>query len=416
MRLWLKYLVGIALGIASSFVLPANSPLADSALAFFAGLTLKIGRYMVIPLLFFGAVTAVYRLRDAKMLAKASALIFACIALSTLLLAALGVASVAVARLPRIPVSAERFAETPALGLGRLVESVFPPSAFAALTSGECLLPAFFLACLLGGACAAEKARAKPFVAVCDSASKVCYVAASFISDVLAVGMIAVACRWSGEFFSTLASGTYTPLLLVLTLDFAVVAGGVYPLLLWLFCRSGAAAEPPCRPYRVLYAGIAPALAAFFSGDALFALSVLVQHGKESLGIRRRLNAYALPLFSLFGRSGAALASAASFALVLASLSPAGVSLADALWIVGASSGLSFLLVGLPSGAPFVLLAVLCSLYGRDVETGYLLLRPAAVIVSAYGAALDAVSAIAGTYFVAFKLNMTRRHGYQPFI
>jgi len=68
MKLWLKYLIGVLLGIALSFAVPSTSEAASSALAFITEVIVRFGRYIVVPLVFFTAMTAVNKLRESKMI------------------------------------------------------------------------------------------------------------------------------------------------------------------------------------------------------------------------------------------------------------------------------------------------------------------------------------------------------------
>ena len=92
------------------------------------------------------------------------------------------------------------------------------------------------------------------------------------------------------------------------------------------------------------------------------------------------------------------------------------IPVSNILWIYCMSIGLSFLLGGLPSGGPFIALTVLCTLYGRGFETGYLLLRPVAPILCSFAAAFDVLSAMFGSYIVGVKTHMIEHHSVQHFI
>ena len=55
-------------------------------------------------------------------------------------------------------------------------------------------------------------------------------------------------------------------------------------------------------------------------------------------------------------------------------------------------------------------LTVLCSMFGRGMETGYLLLRPAAAIIGSFAALIDAATAMFGCYIVANNTRTIERH------
>ena len=170
------------------------------------------------------------------------------------------------------------------------------------------------------------------------------------------------------------------------------------------------------HPYRVLYASICPFLVAFFSGDTNLALALNLRHGKESLGIKRRINAFSFPLFSIFGRGGAALIQAAGFVLILRSYSSLGIPVLDVLWIAGVSFLLSFALAEIPLGGPFAAITSMCLLYGRGFESGYLLLKNAVPVICAYAAGIDALTAMFGSYIIAVKTKMIHHQELRKFI
>lgn len=160
------------------------------------------------------------------------------------------------------------------------------------------------------------------------------------------------------------------------------------------------------RPYKVLFAALAPLIGALFSGDTNFVLALNLRHAKDSLGIRRRISTVSLPVFSIFARSGTALVVAVSFIIVLRSYSSLDIYVSDILWLTALSFGISFCLGAFPSGGAFTALTVLCSLYGRGFESGYLLLKPAAVIICSFAAAIDAAAALCSAYYIAQREKM----------
>ena len=72
MKLWLKYLIGAALGFAAALILPLDSLREAAALSFITDLIIRIGRYALLPLLFFSGIMAVYRMREDSLLLRAS--------------------------------------------------------------------------------------------------------------------------------------------------------------------------------------------------------------------------------------------------------------------------------------------------------------------------------------------------------
>ena len=409
MKLWLKYLIGVLLGIALSFAVPSTSEAASSALAFITEVIVRFGRYIVVPLIFFTAMTAVNKLRESKMILKTGIWTAAVTIVSALLLTFIGLVAILAIRLPRIPITADKAAEAASLNINDLIRALFPSSAFETLINGTFLFPAFLFACFSGGACTGDQAAFRPIVTITDALSKLCYNIVTLFTEVLSIGMIAVMCSWAIQFRTVVTAGTFVPLIFLLFGILMLVAGGIYPVLLHYICH-----DP--HPYRVLYASLCSIITAFFSGDTNFVLPINMRAGKESLGIRRRINGIAYPLFSIFARGGAALIVTVGFVVIWRSYAYQRIPVSNILWIYCMSIGLSFLLGGLPSGGPFIALTVLCTLYGRGFETGYLLLRPVAPILCSFAAAFDVLSAMFGSYIVGVKTHMIEHHSVQHFI
>jgi Na+/H+-dicarboxylate symporter len=136
----------------------------------------------------------------------------------------------------------------------------------------------------------------------------------------------------------------------------------------------------------------------------------------ESLGIRRRISSVSLPMFSIFGRAGSALVVTVSFIVILKSYSSLGIAFGDMIWLALMSILLSFFLGRFPAGGPYIALATICALYGRGFEAGYLILKPAAFFICSIAAAIDALTAIVGTWIIAKRQDMASHRDLRFFI
>lgn len=403
MKLWLKYLIGAALGLAAALILPLDSLQGAAALSFITDIIVRIGRYTLLPLLFFSGIMAVVRMREDGLIARASIWTFGTIALSSLLLTALGFISIVIVRLPRIPITTERAAELSTLNLKEFCRMIFPNSAFESLTQGSFLLPAFFFAVIIGIGCCMEHSNIKPVLSLADALSELFYNVTVIFTELFSAGIVFVMCSWAIQFRDVLKSGVFTPLIIMLAIDFVILVGVIYPLVVVSVCRNG-------KPLKVLRASIAPFLVAFLSGDTNLALPVETRLGKEMLGIRQRVNGFAFPLFSIFARGGTALVSIISFVVIWRSYSTLNIEFFDMLAISMTAFMLSFVMGSLPVGGTFVTLTILCSIFGRGMETGYLLLKPAAVIIGSFSALFDAATVMFGSYIVANNTRTIERH------
>lgn len=52
MKVWIKYLIGIALGVITAVLLPVDSATGTSTVTFLTELFVRFGRYLVVPIIF----------------------------------------------------------------------------------------------------------------------------------------------------------------------------------------------------------------------------------------------------------------------------------------------------------------------------------------------------------------------------
>ncbi|MBP3416399.1 MAG: dicarboxylate/amino acid:cation symporter [Spirochaetaceae bacterium] len=409
MKLWIKYLIGITLGILAAIILPMENRTVSDTLSFLTELAIRFGRYTLLPTLFFGVAISVFKLRVGNHLWSVSLWIAATLVATAVVLTLLGLLSILIIQLPRIPIPTGKVTEVPSISVKELVFSLLPFSSFQSLLDGVYLLPVFVFAGLAGAGCSVDLSDSKPTISLFDSLARVSYSVMGFFVDMLAIGMIAISCYWMVDALAVFRAGMYLPLILMLLALFLLIVCVIYPLALRFLCQG-------TRSIRVLYASICPILVAFFSGDANLTLPVAMRHGSESLGIKRRVNSLSYPLLAIFARSGSALVTSVCFVMILRSYSSLSISLADIMWIGMSSLVLSFLLGGLPVGGTFVALTIMCTVYGRGFEAGYLLLKPAAAIIGAFAAAIDAATMMFGSYFVAFKTKTIDHYDMKHFI
>ncbi len=396
-------MIGAALGFAAALILPLDSLREAAALSFITDLIIRIGRYALLPLLFFSGIMAVYRMREDSLLLRASLWTGGTILASSVLLTALGFFSILLIRLPRIPITTERVTEIASVDLKGFFQEVFPYSAFEALQKGSFLLPAFVFALIIGFGCCMNHTNIKPVISLTDGLSELFYNVSTVFTELFSAGIVFVMCSWTLQFKSVIKSGVFTPLIIMLCAQFIVLAGIIYPLVTRFVCRNG-------KPLKILRASIAPFFVALFSGDTNLALPVEIRLGKETLGIRQRVNGFAFPLFSIFARGGTALVSIICFVVIWRSYSTLNIEFFDMLAISLTAFALSFVMGNLPVGGTFMTLTVLCSMFGRGMETGYLLLRPAAAIIGSFAALIDAATAMFGCYIVANNTRTIERH------
>lgn len=403
MKIWIRYLIGIALGFVAALILPFDSLQWTSGLSFITEIIVRIGRYTLMPLLFFSGIMAVYRLRNDGLLIRTSVWTVGAIIISSLLLAFVGFISIMFVKLPRIPITTERVSEVASIDIQGLLRATFPHSAFDSLNSGSFLLPVFVFSMVIGMGCCIRQSNLRPLLSLLDATSELFYNISSVFVELFSVGSTFIMCSWTVQFRDVIKSGVFTPLIVMLFIDFIIIAGLVYPLVTRFTCKNG-------KPLKILYASIVPFLVAFFSGDTNLALSSQIHMGKENLGIRQRTNGFSFPLFSIFARGGSALVIMISFVAIRRSYSDLSFEFFELLSIATTAFLLSFLLGNIPVGGTFTALTVLCTIYGRGMETGYLLLKPAAAIIGSFAALLDATTAMFGCYIIAHNTKTIEVH------
>ena len=409
MKIWLKYLIGIVLGVTFALVAGTENALFIEAADFLSKAAVQFGRYALYPAVFFGFTLSIFELRENRSLLKVALITGLIICAAALLLSFIGLLSVLLHTPARIPIFVEGISDIQVLGVRESLLQLFPSSAFEAVINGTYILPLCIFGGFAGAGCAVDRNIAKPAITLIDSLARISYAVLVFFVDMLMLGMVAVSAYWVIKFHEMLLTAVFADFAILLIADLLIIALVISPLLLKIFCRD-------INPYRVLYASLAPMLAAFFSQDTHVALAVLLRHSNESLGVRRRISSVVLPIFSIFGRAGSSLVITVSFIVILKSYSSLSLNIQDMFWLVGIASLFSCLLGRFPAGGTYIALASVCALYGRGFESGYLILRPAAFFIGAVAAALNALTAITGTYITAYRFNMTGRKDLRFFI
>ena len=146
MRIWLKYLIGIAIGLISALVFSPSTAQGQAVLDFIVEIAVRFGRYALLPVLFFSVSISFFKLRDEKLLTKASAWTFTVIFSSSFALMLLGLVSALAIKLPRIPITTEKASEVSSFAWQTLITKLFPFSGFESLMDGAYLLPCFIFA------------------------------------------------------------------------------------------------------------------------------------------------------------------------------------------------------------------------------------------------------------------------------
>jgi aerobic C4-dicarboxylate transport protein len=396
MKIWIKLLIGSLVGLAAGFFIPVQSQGFFDSLS---SLLVGIGRYALFPFIFFSLGIGTSELRQEKRLLRVYYSVFKYLVLSAGLLIIIGTLSVLVFPPERIPITIESDrAFDPVSVIGGL-QTIFPRNLFAVFFgSGDFLLPILVLAFLLGLNMDFDRQLTRPVMQLFDSLSRIFYHLNSLIAELFAIALIAIAAaRVSHLSHSDL--GMYKQIIIILAVDVVVVAFGVFPGALYLLGIRE-------NPYRWLYASIGPAIAGLFTGDAYISLGILTKHGKESLGVPRMVGSAVYPLFAVVGRAGTAMVATVSFILILRSYSSLEITFLQTLWVMLFSFIVSFILGAMPGNGAFYAVFMLCSLYAKGLQEGYLILRTIAPLLVSFGAFIDVLSSAFVSLLVAREENV----------
>jgi Na+/H+-dicarboxylate symporter len=409
MKVWIKLLIGSALGLLLGILLPIDNAAITGGAEWLAGFAVNVGRYAVVPMLFFSISIAVHESRRDGGFWAVLLRSFVFMAFSAALVIGAGLLAVNVFPPARIPIIHDGIVEEISLSVADNVMDLFPANMFQALVSdGVYLLPVCVFAFFLGTGLSYDKLKAKPVVSIIDALSRVFYHIASFFSEILGVALIALAAYWAFRYRASVRAD-FMELMILLGAISAALCLIVFPLLLY-----GLKDKP--RPWAVLYSMISPALSAFFSGDVNFTLPVMFRHTKESLGVRRRANAVALPLLAVFGRSGSAMVAAVSLILIIKSYSSLEIPFEAILSIGIRAFFVSFLLARHTGDGAYTALIVLCASYGQGFEAGYLILKPIAFYLIAVGVLVDVMVMNFGVFVIAKLSGLQENKPVKQFI
>ena len=394
MKVWIKLLIGMVLGIAFAFFAPENPRLLET-LIWLEQFTLRVGRYAVIPVLVFSLTIGIYELRQDGRFWPLVLKNFLLIAGISVFVIFAGVFTTLVFPPSRIPILAEEQIEMISLDIAGNIMEIFPFNMFAVFSGdGVYLFPICVFAFFFGMGLSYDKSYSKPVISLVDSLSRIFYHIASFFIEILGFLVIVLSACWTIQFREILKAEIFFDLILLLGIVGAVLGLVILPLFLYFL-------KPKVNPWLVLYGYLGPAIAAFFSGDIHFSLPVLLRHAKENFGAQRRSNAVSLTLFSTFCRCGSAMVAAVAFIVIIKSYSSLGISTAEVFVISVRALAISFLLARHPGNGAYTALAVLCIGYGHGFEAGYLILKPMAFFLIAVGTFLDVMIASFGTYVMA---------------
>lgn len=382
MKLWLKYVFGIAMGAILYIALPPSMVRGTAAIAFISEISLKIGGYALVFMLASGIPVSVFRLSEThrfwKIFCKSCLLLAGSMVIAT----AIGLAIALIFKSGPLPLITDS-GLTQTLDPADLVHFTFPSSIFSTFSgSSTWILPLLIFSLAFGLAVAHDPVMARPLIPVLDVISRTAYLINTFISEILGILLIAVSLNLFLVLRNTGVPAEYRGILFSAGVAAVVVLFGVFPLAYRILGGKE-------NPYVLLYGMLGPLLAAAGSGSIFFSSGSAIRHLSESLGVKRDTNATIFPLALMTGRAGSALVVASAFIAMFLSYSRNGPGFAQLLLLLVlvpfsvfvASAGIRSDISGM--------LSLVCVLFGQGFQNGGSLLMPVAIPLSILAAILD---------------------------
>ncbi|MBN2509345.1 MAG: dicarboxylate/amino acid:cation symporter [Spirochaetales bacterium] len=398
MKIWIKLVLGIAIGTLTGFLIPQFK----ETVGFWAELIGNIGRYGLFPLVFFSVPLAILELRKEKQILKYFGLSMLYLAAASLILIILGTVTVLLLVPNRIPIIIEKEQIIHLPGIRELLAMIFPSNIFSLLNSdGNYLFPLYVFAFFMGLNFSFDRIITRPAVQLFDSFSRIFYHINTFIVELMGIGIIALSAYWIIQINTIPDFEIFTQTILLLSINGAIVVFGLYPAIMYFALKKE-------NPYKWLYALITPVMTGFFSSNYYFSMPSLVHHSKENLGIPRKGGIPVLSLYALFGKAGTAMVSSITFLIIIRSYSSLGISVSTFFWVILFSYLTSFISGPMPGLGTYVSLMVLCRLYGQGIEEGYLIVAPVMPILLSIATAIDVLTAGLGTYLSARHMGFTK--------
>ena len=347
--------------------------------------SMNLGRYMLLPILFFSMPIAVHELMEDRKLLRTGGRAIAYSVLAVFSMTMLGIGGGLLLSPGRIPLSSDAsFAVASIPTIREITLALIPANPLQVLLSVDFILPMALLGTMIGLALSFDRSATKPALNLFDSISRISWQINSFFVEILPLPLIFISAARTVSIATTPRLGIFGRMLAVLGIELAIVTLIIVPLTIYLVNGRR-------NPFKLLYGLLAPSMAAALTGHTAIPAGILLKHLKESLGVRRRSSTVSLPLAIAFGRAGTALVSATTFIVILSSYSSLGIGTSTIGWMLLYIPASALLLGAAPGLGPLNALAFLCAAYGRGFESGYILLVPVAFPLLAMGAFLDII-------------------------
>ena len=385
MKIWLKLLIGITAGVLLAFFFPdawSNITIIEQI----STIAINIGRYTLFPLVFFSVITGVHTLIQKKKVFGLFSRTIIYMVIINALLSIFGTISVLLLSPERIPVFIQESSRVNLPNFYETILSIFPSNFFSVvLQNGNHILPLFIMAVLIGFNMNFDKVITRAATQVFESLTGIFFHINSFIIELMGFFMIPMAWFITEQIINTAEIELFRQMLIAIAADVLIIIFIIYPIIIYF-------AAGKKNPYKWIYAALAPTLAAVASGNSLFCLGIQMKNSSENMGSKREAGSVSLPILAVFGKAGTAMITGVTFIVILKSYSSLGLNLSGVIWVSTFAFLSSFIVGPFPGSGVFVAVSLLCGIYGRGIEEGYLILKPILPILFSVSVLLDTLT------------------------
>lgn len=408
MKLGARAAAALIAGLLVALITSSESAAAGAFWSAGSRLFGQFGRYLAYPFFFFGMAVAVGKLTRARALRRIAVLSAAMAAVLAFILAFLGAFFAFITPIRRIPVAFEQESALSAFSAVHMLNDIFPHNLFAVFNASS-LLPLAVLACILGLNFAFDREAVEPVFNLFDSFSRIFYRIVAFYAKYSAVAIFFFAGSLLFSFKKESGLAAYAPFIWLAALGGFMVCLGVLGFAFYLFSGKKS-------PFAWLRGMLLSPLFALVSPDFALsgALSSYISH--ENQGVKRDLGGWLAPFFVLFGRAGTAFVSSMSVVIILKSYSSLDLTLAQFFLAVFFSFICSFLAFSVSTAPVWMVVSLVCSLYGKGIEGGARIIEPILAQLTCLAGIFDAFVLLACLKAVASAEGFEKRKIHQKII
>ena len=401
MRIWMRLLAGSGLGIIVGMLVPVAG--GDTVRLFeqLSDIVLRIGRYAITPLMFFGLIVGIDELRSDGSVFKVVGRFIVWTVAASVIAVVLGALAVLLLEPQRIPPLLQTATVSAPPDIFELLRNTIPANMFRLFVMGDDLLvPILVAAVVIGVALGFDREVTHPVSLVVDSAGRLFYHINRFVVQLLGIGLVAPVALLVVQLRNAQDLTLFAQMILVVGVAVAVVGLIMIPILLRLLAPDRSAVG-------WLRQMLGPMVTALGTGNMYATLSVMVHEGREELSVPRRVGSFVFPFGAAFSRGGTALVSTIGFLLVLRSYTALEIQPLQIVVLMAAALGYSFFLAGVPTAGVATMLSYLALEYGQGLDESFLILVPAMPL-------LERLAALLNTLVVGFIGTVTSsRTGYR---